>query len=160
MAAASLVATALGIILLLVTGYVLVGGALTSSEVVMEAQKDMTAAQVEMLGTGMEIMGVSPSANPLYIQVRNTGNVPIPDLEHMDVFLFQSNAVPARISYGTTGAVNTWQKLSINPDVIYKNQWDPGEVLNMSVSYSGSAPGAVKITTANGVSAYFTVSAA
>ncbi len=157
MAAASLVATALGIILILVTGYVLVGGALTSSEVVMAAQKDMTASQVEMLGTGMEITDVSPSSNPVYIRVTNTGNVPILDFEHVDVFLFQSGAVPARIHYNTAGGENTWQKLSINPDVIYQNQWDPGEEMNISVSYTGSLPRAVKITTANGVSAYYTV---
>jgi flagellar protein FlaF len=157
MAAASLVATALGIILILVTGYVLVGGALTSSEVVMAAQKDMTASQVEMLGTGMEITDVSPSSNPAYIRVTNTGNVPILDFEYVDVFLFQSGAVPARIRYNTAGGENTWQKLSITPDVIYQNQWDPGEEMNISVSYTGSSPVAVKITTANGVSAYYTI---
>jgi flagellar protein FlaF len=157
MAAASLVATALGIILLLVTGYVLVGGALTSSQVVMEAQKDMTAAQVEMLGTGMEITAVSSSSNPIYIQVTNSGNVPIDDFEHMDVFLYQSNAVPTRVSYGPGGGDNTWQKLSISPDTVYKNQWDPGEEMNISATYTGSPPVAVQITTANGVSAYYTI---
>lgn len=157
MAAASLVATALGIILLLVTGYVLVGGALTSSQVVMEAQKDMTAAQVEMLGTGMEITAVSSSSNPIYIQVTNTGNLPVVDFEHTDVFLFSSGDVPARIRYNPGGGENTWQKVLIHPDLIHPNQWDPGEELNISVSYSGSAPGAVQITTANGVSAYYTV---
>jgi flagellar protein FlaF len=156
MAAASLVATALGIILLLVTGYVLVGGALTSSQVVMEAQKDMTAAQVEMLGTGMEITAVSSSSNPIYIQVTNSGNVPIVDFEHMDVFLLKSGDVPTRIHYAGTGD-NTWQKVLIFPDVIHPNQWDPGEEMNISVSYTGSPPGAVQITTANGVSAYYTV---
>ena len=155
MAAASLVATALGIILLLVTGYVLVGGALTSSQVMMEAQKDMTAAQVEMLGTGMEIQGVSTS--PLYIQVLNSGNIPILDFDHIDIFLFQSGANPTRIEYSSGGEVNTWKKVDINPDAIYRNQWDPGEVLNISVTYSGPTPGAVQITTANGVSAYYTV---
>ena len=157
MAAASLVATALGIILLLVTGYVLVGGALTSSQVVMDAQKDMTAAQVEMMATGMEITGVSSSVNPLYVQVRNIGNVPILDFEHTDLFLFPPDADPARIHYSSTGGGNTWQRLSIEPDLIYPNQWDPGEELNISVSYTGTAPKAVKITTANGVSAYYTI---
>ncbi|MBP1927898.1 flagellar protein FlaF [Methanolinea mesophila] len=157
MAAASLVATALGIILLLVTGYVLVGGALTSSQVVMDAQKDMTAAQVEIMGTGMEINGVTLSGNPFYIQVRNTGNVPILDFEHTDIFLFPPNDVPVRIHYSAAGGGNTWQKFSINPDVIYQNQWDPGEEMNISVSYSGTAPKAVKITTANGVSAFYTI---
>jgi flagellar protein FlaF len=157
MAAASLVATALGIILLLVTGYVLVGGALTSSQVVMEAQKDMTAAQVEMLGTGMEITAVSPSSNPIYIQVTNSGNVPIIDFDHTDVFLLSSGNVPVRIRYNSAGGDNTWQKVLIYPDLIHPNQWDPGEDLNMSVTYSGSTPRAVQITTANGVSAYYTV---
>jgi flagellar protein FlaF len=156
MAAASLVATALGIILLLVTGYVLVGGALTSSQVVMEAQKDMTAAQVEMLGTGMEIQGVSTS--PLYIQVLNSGNVPILDFEHIDVFLLPPDAVPIRLHYSPSGGDNTWQGMIIPiTDIIHKNQWDPGEELNISVTYTGSAPRAVQITTANGVSAYYTI---
>jgi hypothetical protein len=86
----------------------------------------------------------------------NSGNVPILDFEHMDVFLFQSDAVPTRIRYSSGGGENTWQK-KIEADSIHPNQWDPGEELNLSVSYSGSTPGAVQITAANGVSAYYTI---
>ena len=86
---ASIVATALGIILLIVTTYVLVSGVLVASETVVAAQKDMTAIQVKMLGTSLEITNTNPLLNSTIISIEfsNTGNEPIRDFDKMDIYI-------------------------------------------------------------------------
>ncbi|HUU75713.1 MAG TPA: hypothetical protein VMW63_06440 [Methanoregulaceae archaeon] len=150
MAAASLVATALGIVLLIVAAYILVGGVLVTSETVVETQKDMTAVQVKMLGTSLEITDVS-TTNPLNITVTNSGNEPIRNFEDIDVYLMSSSVSPVLYQYGTE-----WTKV-INNDVVYPNQWDPGEEITIFLTYTGSPPSMVQITTGNGISARYIV---
>lgn len=153
MAAASLVASALGIVIILVTAYILVGGTVMTSETVVNAQKDMTALQVKMIGTSMDITDVSPG-NPRYITIENTGSEPIRNFEQVDVFLTFSGSSPAIYRYNADGGTGYWKKIEIVPDSIHPQQWDPGEVLNMSVEYeeSGTLIG-VQVTTGNGASA-------
>lgn len=151
MAAATLVATAFGIIIIIITAYVLAGGTLLTSEVAMNAQKDMTDLQVKMLGTSMKVLSNTTDGSFFYIQILNDGREPIRDFEHVDVFLFASGSW-SRFSYqNTTPPMGShWANVSISPDVVYPNQWDPGETLNMSVS-SSATPDYFKIVTANGV---------
>lgn len=151
MAAATLVATAFGIIIIIITAYVLAGGTLLTSEVVINAQKDMTDLQVKMLGTSMKVLSNTTDGSFFYIQVLNDGRETIRDFEHLDVFFFASGNW-SRFSYQNTTPPggSHWAKESISPDVVYPNQWDPGETLNMSVSYGGT-PDYYKIVTANGV---------
>jgi flagellar protein FlaF len=153
MAAATLVATAFGIIIIIVTAYVLAGGTLLTSEVVINAQKDMTDLQVKMLGTSITVQSNSTDGSYFYIQVLNDGREPIRDFEHIDVFIYASGGW-SRYTYQNTTPpfANHWaQQGLISPHSVYPNQWDPGESLNMSVSY-GSTPDYFKIVTANGVS--------
>lgn len=153
MAAATLVATAFGIIIIIVTAYVLAGGTLLTSEVVINAQKDMTDLQVKMLGTSIKVLSTTTDSSYFYIQVLNDGREPIRDYEHVDVFLYFSSTGWSRFTYQNTTPplADHWAKEGvILPDTVYPNQWDPGETLNMSVSYSGT-PDYYKIVTANGV---------
>jgi flagellar protein FlaF len=154
MAAASLVASALGIVLILVTAYVLVGGTVMTSETVVNAQKDMTALQVKMIGTSMDITDVSTS-NPRYITIENTGSEAIRDFEQIDVFLTFSGSAPTIYRYNAGGGIGFWKKNDITPDFIHPQQWDPGEVLNMSVEYPVEAGTlvSVQVITGNGASA-------
>lgn len=154
MAAASLVASALGIVLILVTAYILVGGTVMTSETVVNAQKDMTALQVKMIGTSMDITDVSTS-NPRYITIENTGSEAIRNFEQVDVFLTFSGSAPQIYRYNTGGGIGYWEKNEIVPDYIHPQQWDPGEVLNISVEYSPEAGTliGVQVTTGNGASA-------
>jgi hypothetical protein len=154
MAAASLVASALGIVLILVTAYILVGGTVMTSETVVNAQKDMTALQVKMIGTTMDITAVS-SSNPRYITIENTGSESIRNFEQVDVFLTFLDSAPTIYRYNADGGIGYWKKEIIVPDHIHPRQWDPGEVLNMSVEYPVEAGTLieVRITTGNGASA-------
>lgn len=154
MAAASLVATAFGIIILIITAYVLAGSTLATSEVVSTAQKDMTEIQVKMLGTSMEIQYVTIDNTTATIQVLNNGREPIRDLKYMDIYLYDD-------STRAWSLFNSWSlswTYTITPDITYPGQWDPGELLTVRVSYSAAIPGPegikyTKIVTSNGIPA-------
>lgn len=151
MAFASIIASAIGILLLIITAYVLVGGVLTTTQIAMNAQSDMTAVHMQMLGTAISIDDKSvenrtPSPNIIHLNMRNSGNEPI-DMTYINVFLKVKDTAPFLIPEGTD--LNKW---SIAPDV---KQWRPTEVLNMSVVYSADVseyPVKIQLTTGNGVS--------
>jgi archaeal flagellar protein FlaF len=145
MAFASIISSAIGIILLIITAYVLVAGVLTTTQIAMNAQSDMTAVHMEMLGTSVNVDSISvinSSPSTIYLNVRNTGSEPI-DLSHTSVFIWKNGAVHTLVNATWTPAVN---------------QWRPTETLNMSVSYSDTYPVIIQITTGNGVSAITEVS--
>lgn len=146
MAFASILATAVGILLLIITAYVLVGGTLTTTQTVVNAQTDMTALDVKMLGTAVQIQYTNISApGRLDLSVMNSGTQPIQDLAHVDVLLKSGGNAPViRIKD------NGWSLVSISPDTVHPNQWDPGELLNMTVTFTDPAPDWVQVTTANG----------
>ena len=146
MAFASILASAVGILLLIITAYVLVGGTMTTTQTVVNAQTDMTAIHVKMLGTAVEIENTNISApGRLDVSIMNTGTEPVTDLAHMDVLVKSSGSPPVlRIKD------NGWTLVSITPDTVHPNQWDPGELLNITVSFSDPAPDWVQVTTANG----------
>jgi archaeal flagellar protein FlaF len=154
MAFASIISSAIGIILLIITAYVLVAGVLTATQVAMNAQSDMTAVHVVMLGTSMDIDSVTvENSTPysiVYLNVRNSGSEPI-DLSTINVFMKQQNSAP--VLYPKGSIAGTW---SILPDT---KQWRPTETLNMSVRYSGTYPVIVQLTTGNGISAVTKVEA-
>jgi len=155
MAAASLIATALGIVLILLTAYFLAGGALSAIAVVSDAQKDMTALQVKMLGTSMEINSSTiPNDSNVTIQILNNGRESIRDFKYMEIYLYDSSQGWSFFSYSTPPpppSTGHWTRESITPDNVYPNQWDPGELLTIIVSYSGIAPNYAKIVTSNGI---------
>lgn len=155
MAAASLIATALGIVLLLLTAYFLAGGALSAIAVVSDAQKDMTALHVKMLGTSMEInSSTTPNDSNVTIQILNNGRESIRDFKYMEIYLYDSSQGWSFFSLSTppsSRSTGHWTIESITPDNVYRNQWDPGELLTITVSYSGIAPNYAKIVTGNGI---------
>jgi flagellar protein FlaF len=131
---ASIIATALGIILLIVTAYVLVSGVLVASETVVAAQKDMTAIQVKMLGTSLEITEATDNMTI----VTNTGSEPIRHFENMDLFIKDGSG---------------WDLYRYNMDwTADKTYVNPGK--NVVITHSIKSPYEVKIVTPNGISAY------
>lgn len=154
MAAASLVATAFGIIIIIITAYVLAGSTLATSEVMTTAQKDMTDLQLRMLGTSLEI-GEPPAnvTSPLSLSLHNTGNEPIQDFEKMDVYLFFPGTGPVLYKYTSDSGDGWWTDGSSIGD-FYPTQWDPGETMTIIITYSElSTPLEIQVTTPNGVSA-------
>jgi len=131
---ASIVATALGIILLIVTAYVLVSGVLVASETVVDAQKDMTELQVKMLGTSLDITNASTQEVIVY----NSGNEPVRDFTNLDLYIDNGGG---------------WVLYRYNTDwTANKSYMNPGK--SIAISHTIGSPYEVKIVTPNGISAY------
>lgn len=151
MSAGPLVASGIGILLLVVTAYVLVGGTLATTEVVVEAQSNLAMNQEVRMRTAIGIQNTTIVDNQtLYVEVKNTGSEPIVDLSSVDVYLQIENA-PVYVPYGA--GLFHWNKENITPDEIHPGAFDPGETLNISVPYDIDAnPTWVQVVTPNGVS--------
>lgn len=91
MAAASLVASAIGIVLLLVTSYVLVGGLAQTTETVTSAQRDMTARSVRILETELSGLAVVNTTDGFMINMTNSGSEGVP-VKYIDLFLSDSTS--------------------------------------------------------------------
>ena len=84
-------ASAIGIVLLLVTAYVLVGGLAQTTETVTNAQRDMTARSVSILETEVSRLGVINTTDGLMIEMTNSGTEGVP-IKYIDLFLSDSSS--------------------------------------------------------------------
>lgn len=150
MSAGPLVASATGIALLVVTAYVLIGGTLSTTEVMAEAQSNLVAYQEARMRTAIEIQETVIDNQTLYVKVKNTGSESIVDFPSIDVYL-QVEGEPVYVPYGTD--LNHWSKVSIEPDGVHPGQIDPGETLTISITYAVGVtpPTWVQVVTPNGV---------
>lgn len=151
MGTASLVATAIGILLLIVTAYVLAGGTLSVADAVASAERDAAAQHELRMRTSFQILSAHLSTNvsTLEIDLENTGSEPIGDFEHTDVYLLQ-DGTPVHYAYGS--GTGSWSVVSIQPDEIHPGYLDPGETMTAVISYGGSPPTWFQVTTSSGVS--------
>ncbi|MDD1678659.1 MAG: hypothetical protein LUO93_05695 [Methanomicrobiales archaeon] len=151
MGVASLVATAIGILLLIVTAYVLAGGTLSVADAVATAEKDAAAQHELQMRTSIEIVSTTLTANTSTIRVNleNTGSILIGDFAHTDVYLMQ-DGIPVHYAYGS--GAGSWAVSSIQPDEIHPGYLDPGEIMIADITYTGSSPTWIQMTTPSGVS--------
>lgn len=150
MSAGPLVASGVGILLLVVTAYVLIGGTLSTTEVMAEAQSNLVAYQEARMRTAIEIQETVIDNQTLYVKVKNTGSESIVDFPSIDVYL-QVDGELVYVPYGTD--LNHWSKVSIEPDGVHPGQIDPGETLTISITYAVGVtpPTWVQVVTPNGV---------
>jgi archaeal flagellar protein FlaF len=149
MGAGTIIATAIAITLMIITGYVLIGGTLSTARVVALGQQAAADREAEKLNTRIEIFSattVNTEVPPhTYIIVNNTGSTVIRDFNHTEVYLLQ----------GTNTSIFTTVRgnVTISPDAIHPGLLDPDEAANITVAYDQSLgdPAWVKVTTANGV---------
>lgn len=167
MAVAEIIGAAVGVMMLVIVAYILVGSVLTTTDVVLNAQKDCTLLQGARLGTTIEIASYGNSTfDPwLNFNVTNNGNEMITDFEHMDVFIFTSSPLQ-HLTYEASGDNSgKWRKIGIysgptlnDAEVIHPNQLDPGEKMWVCATYNNAD--LIKwfqITTGNGVNAQTTI---
>jgi flagellar protein FlaF len=146
MSAGSLVASGVGILLLVVTAYILIGGALTTTEVMVEAQSNLAAYLEAGMRRAIAIQNTTIDGSTLYVEVKNTGSEPVVEIPSIDVYL-QNEGVPVYVPYGN------WSTVKIDPDGVHPGQLDPDETLNLSITCpEGAGPTWVQVVTPNGVS--------
>ena len=163
MAVAEIIGAAIGVLLLVVVAYLLVGGTLTAAETVVAAQKDVTLLQEARLRTSFTIIDHTADGFRLNFNITNTGTETITDLPHMDVFSFNKTYGYYRYSYDKTrsGYEGTWYvpENGFNNDYVHAGQLDPGVKMEIVMISSSSdpwdypKPDHIQVTTSNGVSA-------
>lgn len=158
MAVAELIGAAVGVLLLVVVAYLLVGGTLSTAETVATAQKDLTLLNEARMRTTIAIVDKEAPGTFLNFSVTNTGNEPVTDLPHMDIFSFDSTNYYQRYTYlppaYDTGIPYTWTTSSFENDAIHKGELDPGVKMWVKVNLpAGTVPTNIQVTTSNGVSA-------
>ncbi|MDO9323898.1 MAG: hypothetical protein Q7T80_02965 [Methanoregula sp.] len=157
MAVAEIIGAAIGVLLLVVVAYMLVGSVLTTAEVVTTAQKDLTLQDEVRLRTAFTISDkTSPDTNFTY-KISNNGTEIISDFKHVDVLVKDTGGVyylyPWDDTRGTEVIEGKWQIFDRNPDTIHPYQLDPGETFTIRVNIrkEQGTPEWFQMTTGNGV---------
>lgn len=151
MAGAEVIGAAIGVLLLILVGYLVVGSTLTAADIVTTAQKDVTLQNEIRLRTEIAIDSPIPAGLPLGSQLRfkvkNTGSETIGDFAHWDVFVNTSTGYQ-RYNYDNSNPGNTpglWiienNPHILNPD---KDVWICATIYDIN-------PDKVLVSTANGV---------
>ena len=161
MAVAEIIGAAVGVLLLVIVAYLIVGGTLSVAETVATAQKDVTIQNEARMRTSMDLdkSEIVITGSGLNFSVVNTGDEIISDFDHIDLYTTDSAGMAyQRYTYNVTkkGTAGTWSLLRIDADYIHPGQIDPGEKAWFWATFSGSSPAWVQVTTANGVYAQTT----
>jgi flagellar protein FlaF len=154
MAAAGIIGTAVGVILLIVVAYVVVGATLTAAETMSNAQKDVTLQNQMRIGTAFTITDAMHNSSVIYTNVTNTGTEIIRDFNHMDILVYDGISNDYQVcNYNTTmsGTQCTWEISEHYQDYIHPSELDPGEKYRFRINTKGSSPEWFQITTGNGV---------
>jgi flagellar protein FlaF len=151
MAAAGIIGTAVGLILLIVVAYVVVGATLTAAETVTNAQKDVTLQNQMRIGTAFTITDQLYNNSVIYANVTNTGTEIIRDFNHMDILLYSNESDVYQICIYDTSYQCTWEISERYQDFIHPSELDPGEKYQFRISTGGFSPDWFQITSGNGV---------
>ena len=144
------------IVLLLVASYVIVGGIITTSETLMQAQYDSSVEISKQVGTDIRLNNSYliiriPEGDYLWIDVKNVGRVPITypfDLILIDKNgpTYYENVLNAPQEYIETES-GGWEPATINQGIL-----DPGEVVAIGVPKPDNDPFWAEAITKSGIS--------
>jgi flagellar protein FlaF len=163
MAVAEIIGAAIGIVLLVIVAYVIVGGTLSAGETIANAQKDLSQLTEARMRTSISLNKSETrlAGQGLNFSVTNTGNEIIGDFAHMDV-LIRTGTESGGYQYltyngNTCGIEKTWCIYGdIVPDTIHPRQLDPGEKMWIWATFTGGSPVWFQVTTGNGINAQTT----
>ncbi len=177
MAVGEMIGAAIGILMLIIVAYLVVGSTLSTAEMVVNTQKDITLQNEARLNTAITIPDVhshTTSTFPYYtyrvdITVSNSGSESIGDFDYMDIYITNATAAPMLFMYdstavGTGGSYYTrkWSYTSItttdtgDSETIHPGMLDPGESMDVIriLNFRWNPDGAlVTVITSNGASA-------
>lgn len=161
MAVAEIIGAAIGVLLLVVVAYLLVGSTLTAAETVANAQKDLTMQNEARIHTNLNLntSEIHPEGSGLNFSVTNSGNEIISDFSHVDIYTYNASGAYQYYIYDApnTGGAGNWTITSFENDYIHPYMLDPGEKMWIKATFPGVTPLRLQITTGNGVSASTTV---
>jgi flagellar protein FlaF len=158
MGVGTIIASAIAIILLIITAYVLIGGTLSTAKTAVLAQRSVSEQENQRIHTRIEIINASTNLgdHTTFVEVKNTGSEIVRDFNHTEVYLLQGGTP---YTYTNLSAPYNWVYRIRSPDLIHGDTihpglLDPDEVANISIRYDdarGEPPAWIKIAIANGV---------
>lgn len=130
-----LIGAAIGIILLIIVAYVVVGSILVTSEISISAQRDVSWQNEARLNTQMIISNKNVVTGNVSLTISNTGNEIISDFSHMYIVSSTNcNPKPIFYNFSTNGNQNTWNSWNISriyagalPESQHIGMLDPGK---------------------------------
>ncbi|HSQ94115.1 MAG TPA: hypothetical protein VLL74_07465 [Methanoregula sp.] len=155
MAVSEIIGAAVGVILLVIVAYVVVGSTLIAGETVANSQKDLTIQQEARLRTSFAITDQYnlTDASILMANITNTGTEIISDFKHMDVIVYDRETGEYEVcTYDEAGGTaGQWNIANRYDEFIHPYSLDPGEKYLIRVMSTKNQPKWFQITTANGV---------
>ena len=154
MAVAGIIAAAVGVMLLIVVAYVVVGATITAAETVSNAQKDLTLQNEMRLRTVFTITDPKNNSSIIISNISNTGTQIISDFNHMDVIVYDTGFNDYQVctyDANRSDTPGTWYIANSYQDFIHPSELDPGEKYQIRVTTRGSSPNWFQITAGNGV---------
>lgn len=157
MAVSEIIGAAVGVILLVIVAYVVVGSTLFAAETVTTAQKDLTLQQETRLRTSLAITSVMVNESVIHANLTNTGTEIIGDFKHMDVLVYDAGTGKYGMYPYVAGTPpvtpNSWGIENRYIEIIHPYELDPGETYRIEINSGTSSPYWFQMTTGNGVSA-------
>lgn len=155
MAVADLIGAAVGVLLLVIVAYMLVGSTLSTAGIVTNAQKAMTLQEQTQLRTDFTIVEATKEDESTFnCTINNTGKEIISDFRHMDIIVYGRSTNDYQLyTYSDVVSPGTWTIVDRGNEVIHRSELDPGESYRIQVTTSGIGilPYWFQITTGNGV---------
>ena len=152
MAVAELIGAAIGVLLLVIVAYVLVGSTLTTAEIVATAQKDVTLLQESRIHTLFSLSNTANTSTTITTDITNSGTELIGDLTHTDVLVYDAGSGYQYYKYSQGSATpGTWTVTNTYSEFLHPYELDPGEKYQIQVNLVSSSPQWFQVTTANGV---------
>jgi archaeal flagellar protein FlaF len=169
MAVSEIIGAAIGVLLLIIVAYVVVGSTLYAAETVSTAQKDLTLQQEARMRTSFiitEQFNQTDHSNIIIANITNTGTEIISDFKHTDVIVYDKPvsdvATYELYTYydtmgGGTAGSGKWEIIRRYSDdrghdeFIHPWELDPGERYQIRINCIKDNPKWFQITTANGV---------
>jgi flagellar protein FlaF len=153
MAGADLIGAAVGVLLLVIVAYIVVGSTISTAEIVTDSQRAAALQEQTQSRTDFAISETNREGDSGFnCTITNTGKEIISDFRHMDVIVYDSRDYQL-YPYSPSGSPGTWTIITPDPgtDVIHPSELDPGESYKIEVITSGISPYWFQITTGNGV---------
>ncbi|MGD1004068.1 MAG: hypothetical protein ABR887_01455 [Methanoregulaceae archaeon] len=155
-----LIGAAIGIMLLIIVAYVVVGSVLVTTQISLSAQRDVAWQNEARLNTQMIISNKSSEGTNVYLTVNNTGNEIISDFSHMYIISSTNcNPVPFFYNFSTSGTINPWNwnisriYAGAFPESQHIGMLDPGEEMDIWYQFTPCTPSTnvyVTVVTGNG----------
>ena len=155
MAVSEIIGAAVGVMLLVIVAYIVVGSTLFAADTVSSAQKDLTLRQETRIRTAFAINDQYNLTDSRIIlaNITNTGNEIISDFKHMDVIVYDKDSMEYEVCiYDTTGGTaGTWNIANRYKEFIHPYSLDPGERYQIRIVSHYNQPKWFQMTTANGI---------